>query len=201
MADTDDQTPDAELEGTVDTAGKAGDGSGEEEEEPFDKARAQAKINKVNREAQSLRDRLKAAEEKAARLDEIEREKLSKEDKLAADLADSQKAFEDLKSELLRAKVQAKRPDITDAQVKRLVGTSVEELLEDAQELFGEFTPVRKTVTKTVTPNPDEVEGGSTPGAGANPSLDQQIFEAEKAKDFNLVRQLKTQKLFSRSGK
>jgi hypothetical protein len=201
MADTDDQTPDAELEGTEDTAGKAGDGSSEEEEEPFDKARAQAKINKVNREAQSLRDRLKLAEEKAAKLDAIEREKLSKEDKLAAELADSQKAFEELKSELLRAKVQAKRPDITDAQVKRLVGTSVEELLEDAQELFGDYTPPRKTVTKSVTPKEDEVEGGNKPGAGANPSLAQQIFEAEKAKDFNLARQLKTRQLFTPSAK
>lgn len=166
MADTDDdqnldnQDADNAAAEAADKSAKDGDGSGDDDDDddgPFDKDRAQRKINRVNREASGLRKRLLAAEEKANKYDAEQASKLSKEEKLAADIEVARKDAADARQELLVARVEAKRPELTPAQIKRLVGTTVEELLEDAKELFG--APKK---TKTVTPDPDDVDGRNT---------------------------------------
>jgi hypothetical protein len=67
-------------------------------------------------EAQKLEERIAAAEKRAA---------------------DAEKAVGEAQIDALRARVAAKR-NLSDAQAKRLQGTTVEELEADAAELFGE---------------------------------------------------------------
>lgn len=154
-----DQTPVEEsVKATNLDAEPDGDDTEDDDEEPFDLERAKRAISKKNREAQGLRRQLKAAEDKASKWDEYQKEKLSAEERLAAEIADAKKAASDAQAELLRTKVQVKRPDLTEAQIKRLVGDSVDELVADAEELFGPAEP--KTTKKSSTPNPDEVTGG-----------------------------------------
>lgn len=62
----------------------------------YDADAAQAKIKKVNAEAQNLRTRLKAAEEKAAKLDEIENANKSDTQKLTDQLAKAQNERDEL---------------------------------------------------------------------------------------------------------
>lgn len=138
------------------------------DEELFDKDRAKAAMSKKNRENQNLRsrltkaeDRLTKAEEKAALWDEYERTKLTAEQRFAADLQAERDRAAQLATELLHTKVRVERPDLTEAQIKRLVGDTVEDLVADAEELFGK--PDTKQTKRSVTPKPEEVSGGNKP--------------------------------------
>lgn len=110
------------------------------EVEEFDAERARAKINKANAEAKSLRERLKAAEEKAARLDEIENAGRSDVEKLTAQVAEYERKAQEAERRALVAEV-AHEKGLTAAQAKRLVGNSLEELQADADELLTSFQP------------------------------------------------------------
>lgn len=109
-------------------------------DDTFDAERAKAKIAKANSEAKALRDRLRAAEEKAARLDEIENEGKSELEKLTAKVAESERKAQEAESRAMRAEVAASK-GLTPAQAKRLVGDSLEELEADADDLLASFQP------------------------------------------------------------
>lgn len=108
--------------------------------EEFDAERAKAKIAKANQEAKNLRERLKAAEEKAARLDEIEQAGQSDVEKLTAKVAEYERKAQEAERRALVAEV-AQEKGLTPAQAKRLVGNSLEELQADADELLTSFKP------------------------------------------------------------
>lgn len=110
------------------------------DEEEFDAERAKAKIAKANSEAKNLRERLKAAEEKAARLDEIEEADKTETEKLTAKLAEYERKAQEAEQRAMRAEVAASK-GLTAAQAKRLVGGSLEELEADADELLESFKP------------------------------------------------------------
>lgn len=110
------------------------------EAEPFDEERAKAKIAKANAEAANLRKRLKEAEDKAARLDELENADKSEVEKLTAKLAEYERKAQEAEQRALRAEVAAAK-GLTAAQAKRLVGSSLEELEADADELLESFKP------------------------------------------------------------
>lgn len=112
--------------------------------EPFDEERAKAKIAKANAEARNLRERLKAAEEKAARLDEIEDADKSEVEKLTAQLAKAQGQAQEAELRAMRAEVAAEK-GLSAAQAKRLVGGTLEELAADADELLESFKPQEGT--------------------------------------------------------
>lgn len=122
----------------------APEGPDPEADDTFDAERAKAKIAKANSEAKSLRDRLKAAEEKAARLDEIENEGRSELEKLTAKVAEYERKAQEAESRAMRAEVAASK-GLTAAQAKRLVGGSLEELEADADELLESFKPQEGT--------------------------------------------------------
>lgn len=127
------------------------------EVEEFDAERAKAKIAKANQEAKNLRERLKAAEEKAARLDEIEQAGQSDVEKLTAKVAEYERKAQEAERRALVAEV-AQEKGLTPAQAKRLVGNSLEELQADADELLTSFKPQEGDTDGTPPP-----EGKPTP--------------------------------------
>lgn len=138
------------------------------EVEEFDAERAKAKIAKANQEAKGLRERLKAAEEKAAKLDEIESAGQSEVEKLTAKAAEFERKAQEAERRALVAEV-AHEKGLTAAQAKRLVGSSLEELQADADELLESFQPQEGTGGGTPPP-----EGKPTPHltGGGDPTVE-----------------------------
>lgn len=92
----------------------------ESQEGSFDADKAREKIRKLNSEAKNLRDRAKAAEDKAA------------------DVGDKDKTISSQADKILRLEIALKH-GLPEALVKRLTGTTEEEILADAQELMDLF--------------------------------------------------------------
>lgn len=115
-----------------------------EDEAGFDAEKAREKIRKINSEARKLRERTKAAEEKAKGSEE-------KDSRLTA-----------LEAENLRLRVGVKH-GLPEALIKRLSGTSEEEILKDAEELMELFGS-----KKPPTNRPKEnLRGGTDPTENA----------------------------------
>lgn len=109
-------------------------------EEPWDEARAKADLAKKNREAQNLRKRLKEAEEKASKYDDLENAQKSESEKLNEKAADLEKRATTAERDAARLRV-ALNKGLTATQAKRLVGDTEEELEADADELLADFSP------------------------------------------------------------
>lgn len=104
----------------------------------FDPDRAQAKIRKANAEARALRERLKAAEEKAAKYDEWQETQKSEQQRAAEAREAAEKRARDAEQQLLRLEVAIAK-GLTPAQARRLQGETREELESDADALLEEF--------------------------------------------------------------
>lgn len=100
-----------------------------DEPEAFDAEKAREKIRKVNSEAAALRKRLAEAETKAQGSDD-------KDKKLTA-----------LEADNMRLRVAVKH-GLPEALVKRLSGTTEEEILQDAEELMELFGGSKKPPTQ-----------------------------------------------------
>lgn len=134
----------------------------------FDEERAKAKIAKANSEAAALRRRAKEAEEKLAQLEarlaEIDGKDKSETEKLASKLADAERKAQEAELRAMRAEVAAAK-GLTPAQAKRLMGSTLEELEADADELLESFKPQEGTGADAPTserPAPD-LRGGIDP--------------------------------------
>ena len=126
-----------------------------EDEEGFDAEKAREKIRKINSEARKLRERTKAAEEKAKGSEE-------KDSRLTA-----------LEAENLRLRVGVKH-GLPEALIKRLSGTSEEEILKDAEELMELFGS-----KKPPTNRPKEsLRGGTDPTEASDELGDLDKFAA-----------------------
>jgi hypothetical protein len=111
-----------------------------------DKEKLQERLTGVTTE----RDELKTAADAKAREGETETQRLTREKmELEAQLVAAQKG--DSSEELLRLRVALKK-GLNDSQAKRLIGTTEEELLADADELLKSFGSAGKS---------EEGEGGS----------------------------------------
>lgn len=101
----------------------------------FDADRAKEKINRANREAKALRDRLEEAEKRLKDADEADKSELQKlTDRVTAAEARAQEA----EARALRAEIAAEK-GLTASQAKRLVGSNRDELEADADELLEAF--------------------------------------------------------------
>lgn len=158
-------------------------GTDNEETETFDPDRAKAKIAKANSEAANLRRRVRELEAAEAKLKELE----------DADKTEGQRALEAAKAaevradkaeaELMRLTV-AMEKGLTVAQAKRLVGTTLEELESDADELIAQFGISKD---KDPAPKGDEGSGPRRPDrprpanfTGPAGTDDDATFDAEK---------------------
>lgn len=118
---------------------------GDKQAEAFDPERALEKIRNLNSEAKNLRERAKAAEAKAAGVDEKDTE-----------IAD------------LRRQLVAARLGLPEELVDRLKGSTPEELSEDAERLLALFTSKQPKQTK---PTPITPKGGNDPEADPAPDV------------------------------
>lgn len=158
-------SPEEPVEPTTDTGddGDKGGEGGKPEPEPFDADRAKAKIAKANKEAQSLRQRLKELEPLAAKAKELEDADKSETEKLTERLTAAEKRATEAEQTLLRLQVAAEK-GLTPAQAKRLIGSTREELEEDADDLLASFPTPQGTKTARVPGRPKEKpRGGGDP--------------------------------------
>lgn len=109
-------------------------------DELFDEDRAKAKIAKANSEAAGLRKRLRELEPLAAKAKELEDANKSEAEKLTERLSGAEKRAQEAELRALRLEVAAEK-GLTPAQARRLVGSSKEELEEDADDLLSSFAP------------------------------------------------------------
>lgn len=118
--------------------GDADDGGTDADDDQFDEARAKAKIAKANSEAANLRKRLKEAEAKAAKLDELEDANKSEIERATEKVTAAEKRAQEAELRALRLEVAADK-GLSPAQARRLVGSSKEDLEEDADDLIDTF--------------------------------------------------------------
>lgn len=78
-----------------------------EDEKPFDRKRAEAKIRKVNSEAEGLRKRLKELEPKAAELQALKDAEKSDTERLTDQLAAANERIDKTRKRLVKSQVQA----------------------------------------------------------------------------------------------
>lgn len=102
-----------------------------------------AKLHKANQEAKALRTRLKDAEAKASKFDELEESNKTEAQKLADQATEAGKRAEVAEREVMRLRVAA-RKGLTEAQAKRLVGDSEDDLEADADDLLASFKPAEE---------------------------------------------------------
>ena len=135
----------AESGGDAPAEGKTDDG---DDSGGFDAAKALAKIKRINSENANLRAAKKAAEEKAAKVDE-------KDARITA-----------LEVDLLRVRTGAKL-GLPDKLIDRLRGTTEEEITADAEELL-------KVVAGRVPPSqrPQDRAGGTPAGGGSGEKVE-----------------------------
>lgn len=140
-------------------------------EEPLDLDRAKEKIARANREAQQLRERLRALEPLAQKAQEYEEAQKTAEQRATEALSAAEKRAAEAEAKLIRAEVAAEK-GLTAAQAKRLVGATREELLADADDYLASL-PTAPQQTSSRTPV-EALRPGALPQAPAL-SLDEQI--------------------------
>lgn len=158
----------------------------------------------AEKQRKELEARLKELEPLAAKAKKLEDASKSEAEKLNEKLTAAEKRAADAEQKALRMEV-ATAKGLTQAQAKRLVGATKEELEADADELLASFggtgagdgdgkgkgkgrTPVER-LRPGGLPNPPE------------PTLADQIAVAEKSGDFKAARRLKSQQLMQLSEK
>lgn len=157
MSDNPTPAPDEPNEPTpVDEPVEPSDKETDPEPDAFDADKAREKIRKINSENQNLRKRATEAEAKA------------KEN------ADNGERLTALEAENLRLRIGVKH-GLPESLVKRLSGSTEEELLQDAEELMELFKG------KTVPSNQpkERLRGGGDPTAETDPTADLDKFAAE----------------------
>ncbi len=127
----------------------------------WDETRAREKIERANREAANLRKRLKELEPLAAKAKELEDANKSEADKLSERIAAAEKRAADAETKALRWEVAAAK-GLNQAQAKRLVGNTKEELETDADELLETFGTGDRKTPPTRRPV-ENLRGGSEP--------------------------------------
>ncbi|ABS03206.1 hypothetical protein [Kineococcus radiotolerans] len=165
MADApDDVNPDDEA--------PEADGGGDKQREPFDEARAREALNKKNREAQQLRERLKELEPLAQKARELEEagksdlEKLSGERDSFRDRASSAEQRLSRLDVALEAAPEGISVTLLRQVAKRISGGTAEEMQADAEELFALLAPASAPdrPADVVPGRPKErLRGGSDP--------------------------------------
>jgi hypothetical protein len=140
------------------------------EPEPFDEDRAKVKIAKANKEAQSLRNRLKELEPLAAKAKELEDANKTETERLSERLSSAEERAGKAESELLRLRVAIgkgltpEQERLLNTTARRLVGTTQEELEEDADDLLSSFASKdTKTTTKVERRPKERLRGGGDP--------------------------------------
>lgn len=115
---------------------------------------------------------LKPYRQKVQELEDAEKTDLQR---LTEQLEAAQSELAATKADALRAEVRASRPDLKPAQVARLQGDTIEELLADADEVYG---PAAEEPTQPTGSRPKErLRSGAVPAAEPRRSI-REVVEA-----------------------
>lgn len=141
-AEADDEEPDDDAEDEPDSLEEPDkpddDGKKKPEQEPFDEARFQKALTKKNSENSNLRKRLAELEPLAAKAKELQDANKTETEKLTERADAAEKRADTAEQKLLRLEVAIDK-GLTPAQARRLVGSTKEELEEDADDLLASF--------------------------------------------------------------
>lgn len=189
MAD-DDGTTSQDADDTGDS-GSRGDGGGHEAEQDDDERLRAAGKRALDAERAAKREATKKAnEERAAReaaesrLAELEREKMSAQERAEAERDEWRKKFEQQAAERAALELEVMRRDVagekglTARQARRLRGSTREELEQDADELIRDFGVDKGSETrdegdaekKPRSPRPDRSAGAGATGKSTSVS-------------------------------
>lgn len=142
-----------------------------------DKAAYDAKLHKVNRESQNLRNRLKEATAAVDELAKIKDSQKSDSERLTDRAAKAEEKAAALQSQLDRVIIKQEF-GLTDAQAKRLVGTDLDSLREDAEELKTAFSHVAPEKDDEKPAPVKKVKAADVNG-GKNPADDSGVPDIE----------------------
>lgn len=151
----------------------------------------------AEKQRKDLETRLKELEPLAAKAKQLEDSKKTETEKLGEKLTAAEKRAVEAEQKALRLEV-ASAKGLTQAQAKRLVGATKEELEADADELLSSFGAVDTSGGKGNGGKGRTPVEKLRPGAMPTPpelTLGQQIAAAEKDGNWGLARQLKSQQL------
>lgn len=123
---------------------------------------SQAEIDKWKAMARKHEAQAKANAEKARKFDESEEANRSETEKAAAKAAEAEKRAQEAELKALRLEVAANK-GLSPAQAKRLVGTTIEELESDADELLESFKPSDDNRTPPAGKPREDLRGGGDP--------------------------------------
>lgn len=152
---------------------------------------AREAMAKLNAENASWRTKLRDAEPFVAKARELEEAQKTAEQRAAEAQTAAEQRATAAESRLMRLEVAAEK-GLTATQAKRLVGATREELLADADDFIASL-PAPPAAPTTRTPV-EALRPGALPNP-PNPSLDDQIAEAQKAGRWRDVIALQNQKL------
>ncbi|EPD63171.1 hypothetical protein [Streptomyces sp. HGB0020] len=149
----------------------------------------------AERQRKELEARLKDLEPLAAKAKELEDSKKTETEKLSEKLTAAEKRAADAEQKALRLEVAAAK-GLTDAQAKRLVGTTKQELEADADELLASFGANGDGAGKKGSGRKpvEQLRPGGAPNP-PNPTLQQQIAALEKEGKWGEAQALKAQQL------
>lgn len=128
------------------------------EEEPFDRARAQALIDKLREENKGLKSKAKKAEELEAAEQARKEAEMTEVERLKAELQKYQTELARREREALQSSIAAK-VGLPAALAARLSGETPEEMEQDAKAILAEIQKVAKPTAPPV--------GVTNPGPGA----------------------------------
>lgn len=144
-------------------------------EDEFNPEKAWKLIQDLRRD----KERLKPLADKAKELEDASK---TEGERLAEQAAEAASRAEAAERRALLAEARAERPSLTPAQVARLQGDTVDELLADAEELYG---PIESQATPKPTRRPTErLTPGAVPGAAPEPSDDDLDAVVARARRF-----------------
>lgn len=142
-----------------------------------------AEARKWETRAKASRDEAKANAEAAKRLKEMEDADKSEVDKAKEDAAAATRRAEEAEARALRLEIGHEK-GLTPGQVKRLVGSSREELEADADELLADFAASKTTSTSRTGKPAENLRPGASADETPEPS-GKEIAERILAEDRN----------------
>lgn len=159
----DDEDPDADEPDSPEETEKSDVEDGKKKPERFDDDRFQKALTKKNSENANLRKRLLELEPLAKKAQELEDAGKSESERLTERATSAEERADIAEQKLLRLEVAIEK-GLTPAQARRLVGTTKEELEEDADDLLTSFASKdTKSTSRVASPPKEKLRGGGDP--------------------------------------
>lgn len=129
-----------------------------------------AKIDKANREAKNLRDRLKVAEAKASQLDDLKKKDLSEVERLSSEKAALEAQLAELRVDNIRRQA-ALGAELPESLVEFITGATADEANDQAKRLAKLLKPAENNGETKQQQKPADLKQGNRGGNNAGNTL------------------------------